>query len=252
MYLCETNKKQTNISQSVSQFGLCLDEKQILRCLINGESHMQKLIIAENHNAVLLHNGIAQTVCHVREKYWILLARQLVKEFIHQCYVCRKHHGKTYEAPPVPSLPDFIVPGSPPFYNTRLDFIQPLLNTKGFKMSKNYILLLTCCTTRAVTLEVCDNLYISFRRFAATRALSRLLVSDNALTVKMASKEASKIVRLTEVKRGGKLHQGGFLMQNCPHPSYFGTGEFSLSSHLSSFLVCLNPLNISLHHISGA
>ena len=29
-------------------------------------------------------------------------------------------------------------------------------------------------------------------------------------------------------------------------------GEFSLSSRLSSFLVCLNSLNISLHHISGA
>ena len=31
-----------------------------------------------------------------------------------------------------------------------------------------------------------------------------------------------------------------------------GRGEFSLSSRLSSFLVCLNSLNISLRHISGA
>ena len=31
-----------------------------------------------------------------------------------------------------------------------------------------------------------------------------------------------------------------------------GRGEFSLSSRLSSFLVCLNSLNIFFHHISGA
>ena len=64
-YLHETNKKQTKIRQYVSQFGLCLDENQILRCksrlhnaqisyqeknpiLINGESHLAKLIIAES------------------------------------------------------------------------------------------------------------------------------------------------------------------------------------------------------------
>ena len=68
-YLHETNKKQTKVPQYVSQFGLCLDENQILRCksrlhnaqisyqeknpiLINGESHLAKLIIAESHNAV--------------------------------------------------------------------------------------------------------------------------------------------------------------------------------------------------------
>ena len=104
-YLHETNKKQTKVPQYVSQFGLCLDENQILRC----------------------------------------------------------------------------------------------------KVSKNYILLLTCCSTRAVHLEVCNNLtvqsfYMSFRRFAARRGLPRLLVSDNALTFKTASKEVSKIVRSTEVK----------------------------------------------------
>ena len=220
-YLHETNKKQAKVPQYVSQFGLCLDENQILRCksrlhnaqisyqeknpiLINGESHLAKLIIAESHNAVL-HNGIAQTVCHIRRKYWIPRARQLVKGFIRRRYVCRKHQGKTYEAPPIPSLPDFRVSESPPFYNTGLDFIGPLFTTKGSKVSKNYILLLTCCSTRAVHLEVCYNLtvqsfYMFFRRFAARRGLPRLLVSDDALTFKTASKEVRKIVRSTEVK----------------------------------------------------
>ena len=168
------------------------------------KSHLAKLIIAESHKAVL-HNGIAQTVCHIRRKYWIPWARQLVKGFIRRCYICRKHQGKTYEAPPIPSLPDFRVSETPPFYNTGLDFIGPLFTTKGSKVSKNYILPLTCCSTRAVHLEVCDNLtlqsfYMSFRRFAATRGLPRLLVSDNALTFKTASKEVSKIVRSTEEK----------------------------------------------------
>ena len=126
---------------------------------INGESHLAKLIIVESHNAVL-HNGIAQTVCHIRKKYWIPRARQLVKGFIRRCYICRKHQGKTYEAPPIPSLPDFRVSESPPFYNTGLDFIGPLFTTKGSKVSKNYILLLTCCSTRAVYLEVWDNLTV--------------------------------------------------------------------------------------------
>ena len=80
-----------------------------------------------------------------------------------------------------------------------------LFTTKGLKVSKNYIRLLTCCSTRAVHLEVCDNLTVqsflmSFRRFAARRRLPRSFVSDNVLKFKTASKEVSKIVRSTEVK----------------------------------------------------
>ena len=50
-------------------------------------------------------------------------------------------------------------------------------------------------------------------------------------------------------------HTATFLTDSQPCLQAFqklGRGEFSLSSRLSSFLVCLNSLNIFLHHISGA
>ena len=61
--------------------------------------------------------------------------------------------------------------------------------------------LLTCCSTRAVHLELTpvDSFLLCFRTFVGRRGLSVTLVSDNAKTFQSSSKEILKIARSREV-----------------------------------------------------
>ena len=61
--------------------------------------------------------------------------------------------------PPPPPLPAFRVQEAPPFTNTGVDFASPLyIRNLGKVQSKAWIVLYTCCVTRAIHLElVSDN-----------------------------------------------------------------------------------------------
>jgi hypothetical protein len=98
------------------------------------------------------------------------------------------------------------VSDEPPFTNTGLDFAGPLLVRDGEKTEKSYICLYTCASTRAIHLELRNNLSTdtflqSFRRFTARRGLPKKLISENAKTFKAVAKEIEKISRSHEVQR---------------------------------------------------
>ena len=189
-------KKVGEIPIYVKQFNLIIDTEGLIRCqtrlpkanvnviesaplLIPTRSYFARLIIQESHERVF-HNGIAQTLCRIRSKYWIPRLRQLVKGILRRCVICKRLEGKTYQSPPVPPLPNFRVSDSPPFSDAGLDFIGPLFirtddNTGTIKA---YICLFTCCSTRGLHLELCKSLNLAsfcllFRRFCARREVSR-------------------------------------------------------------------------------
>ena len=71
---------------------------------------------------------------------------------------------------------------------------------------KVYILLFTCCSTRAVHLELATDLSADvfircLRRFTARRGLPEIIVSDNAKTFKSAAKVLTKVFSYPSVKR---------------------------------------------------
>ena len=82
-----------------------------------------------------------------------------MKKVINGCFFCRKLEGKPYSLPPTAPLPDFRVTQVLPFRNVGVDFAGPLY-VKGARgqMNKVYITLFTCCVTRAVHLELIENL----------------------------------------------------------------------------------------------
>ena len=163
-------------------------------------------LIKESHEKVF-HNGIAQTLCYLRSRYWIPRLRELIKKYLRRCSICKRLEGKFFEPPQAPPLPDFRVSENPPFSNVGLDFIGPLLTrtSKDNEVVKSYICLFTCCSTCGIQLETCESLNVSscrllFRRFCSRRGLPVLLLSDNASTFKSASQEISKIARSKEIK----------------------------------------------------
>ena len=59
------------------------------------------------------------------------------------------------------SLPDFPVNKAPPFSKTGFDFAGPLfVKDKSNEMRKVYVALFTCCVTRAVHLELVEDLSV--------------------------------------------------------------------------------------------
>ena len=124
--------------------------------------------------------------------------RQIVKKVIGKCVTCRKQDGKSFEAPPTAPLPTFRVSEAPPFTHIGVDFAGPLYVKSKDGMQKCYIVLFSCCVTRALHLELTEDLMAStfvncFRKFCARRGTPTLMISDNAKTFKFTAKFLKKI-----------------------------------------------------------
>ena len=195
------------------QFDLFVDEDGIWRCrgrlanaglptctvfpiLLDTKSHITHLIVMACHERIM-HGGVKDTLTELRSKYWIVKGRSFVKKLLQRCVVCRRIHGNPFPSPRSPSLPGFRVQESPPFSYTGVDFAGPLYVKSG--EGKVWICLYTCCSSRAVHLEVVSDLTAEafircFRRFVARRGIPRRIISDNG-TFKAATKTISKIVK---------------------------------------------------------
>ena len=129
----------------------------------------------------------------------------MVKQFVRHCLVCRKAEGGAYRLPVPPTLPSFRVRRETPFAYTGIDFAGPLFVTTGVELeSKMRMCLFTCCSTRAVHLDVVNKLSVDcflrcFRRFVSTRGLPQGVNSDHDKTFKGAAEVLWRIMSHPEV-----------------------------------------------------
>lgn len=216
------NKSVTVKPSIVRQLNLYFDEENALRCrgriqhapleesakhpyLLPPLHRLTSLIIMDAH-INHLHEGVNSTVTHLRQVYWIPRIRQRVKVILRKCVNCRKVTGHAYQQPDPPPLPKERLHEDIPFTVTGVDFAGPMYvrNTDDTK-SKVYLCLFTCASTRAVHLELVNNLseptfMLAFRRFASRRSLPKLLISDNALTFEAASREIKHLTNSNSVR----------------------------------------------------
>ena len=153
------------------QFNLFKDERVIWHCgcrLSNSEvpyavkhpvllpraDPLSTLTIQQSHEHVF-HNRVRETLSEVRRRYWIPKARNLAKQVIHHCFLCKKFEGAPYQAPLPPPLPTFRVKEDPGFTYTGVDFTS-LLNVRCGETpaAKVWICLFTCLVTRTIHLDV--------------------------------------------------------------------------------------------------
>ncbi len=205
------------------QLGLFVDPEGVWRCggrlsnaevpyttrhpiLLPRDHHLTQLLVLKAH-ARVLHNGVRETLTEVRVKYWVLKGRSLVKRILRDCIVCKRFEGRPYSAPVPPPLPDFRVKMDSPFTSTGVDFAGPLyVKAPGSsEVTKVWICLYTCCTVRAVHLDLLPDLTTpsflrSLKRFTARRGLPSRFISDNAKTFKAAAKAIQAIVESRQVQ----------------------------------------------------
>ena len=160
--------------------------------LLHKGHHLTVLLVWGAHSRVL-HNGVKETLTELRSRFWVIRGRNLVKNIIRQCHICRRHEGRPYSAPRPPPLPVFRVEEASPFTFTGVDFAGPLYIKSESGTNKVWICLYTCCVVRAVPLELVMDMTTpaflrSFRRFVGRRGLPSQMVSDNGKTFKAAAK----------------------------------------------------------------
>lgn len=59
-------------------------------------------LLALKFHEEVMHSGITSTLAHLREKFYILKGRKLVKKILRKCFICQKlaaTAGKEVEAP---------------------------------------------------------------------------------------------------------------------------------------------------------
>ena len=204
----------------VRQLQLYLDKGGYLRCggrihnaplsestrfpfLLPSKHPLTALIILATH-AAILHGGVNSTVTALRQKFWIPSARQYVKSILRSCVTCRRVCGKPYSTPDPPPLPKIRTQQASPFTVTGVDFSGALYVHGMTGEEKVYVCLFTCGNTRAVHLEIVNDLsensfLQAFRRFASRKSLPSIMISDNASTYLSAAKEIEELMNSVKI-----------------------------------------------------
>ncbi|XP_037944278.1 uncharacterized protein LOC119677081 [Teleopsis dalmanni] len=117
-------------------------------------SRLSRLLIIEAHT-VTLHGGVNVVLAYIRKKYWIIQGRQLIKNIVGQCIVCKRIRCKSANEQ-WSVLPTERITTARPFKTTGIDFAGPLyikIERENYQ-EKVYINLFTCVAIRAIHLEL--------------------------------------------------------------------------------------------------
>ncbi|VDK77869.1 unnamed protein product, partial [Cylicostephanus goldi] len=216
--LCKLNAKDLKISENIlikfmqkeitqeyekKRENLCIyrDDDGLLRCkgrmqnchlgkdikepiILPSKHPMTTLFIKEAHSRCG-HQGVNCTLAGIRQRFWIPKGRQIVKNFIRKCIICKRWNGRPYFYPDSPPLPHSRIDPSRPFAHVGIDLAGPFRIVDSEKQQcKRWVMLATCMTTRAVHLEIVNNLSANetinaIRRLIARRGKPEIIISDN-------------------------------------------------------------------------
>lgn len=175
--------------------------------LLKGNTQLANLVVRDAHEQVG-HSGAEATLAKIREKFWIIKARQTVKTILKYCVICQKVDSRPLN-PPFDQLPKERITAAGPFETVGIDYAGPFrVRVNSQKVStqaddkKIWICLFTCASVRAVHLEIVENMsteefLLAFRRFCAKYQTPKLVISDNGRSFTRAAKEIQFLYDLT-------------------------------------------------------
>ena len=167
--------------------------------IIDKTHPLASLLITYIHESNF-HCGRELTLSLLREKYWIMHAKALIREVVSNCRRCKKLTIQP-NASIIGNLPcERLSIKEPPFSCTGVDYFGPLFVKirKGTRLSsgtgKRFGVIFTCLTTRACYIDLAgdlstDSFLLAFRRFTSRRRKPRLIRSDNGTDFVGAERE---------------------------------------------------------------
>jgi hypothetical protein len=203
-----------------------------------------KLIVRWMHR-LFMHPGNNAMLSYVREYYWPLNVKAVIRQVKHECIVCFRYKPQLAKQI-MSNLPLDRVQMSPPFSATAVDYAGPIdLKVSLARKSSNvkaYIAVFKCMSTGAVHFELVTSLSTAafidaFDRFVSRRGLCRDVYSDNGTCFQGANNEFVKILKSIEAEIGEKLAEKSirwhFTTPMAPHAGgIYESGVKSMKTHL--------------------
>ena len=189
--------------------------------IIPSNTHVASLLIKHFHERVH-HQGRGMTSNELRANgWWILGSSSAVSSHI---YKCVKYRRQTEEQK-MSDLPSDRMETAPPFTYTGIDCFEPFYVKEGRKEMKKYGLLLTCLCSRAIHVEMLDDMTTdafinALRAFIAIRGSVRQLRSDQGTNFVGARREFAELTKGMSGERVKAL--GCEFVMNPPAASHMG------------------------------
>ena len=169
--------------------------------ILRYQCRFNDLLINSIHIATL-HGGIKLTLTTLRQEYWMINGRNVVKKIINRCFRCLRYRAQTVNQK-MGNLPaPRVNKPSKPFQCSGVDYAGPyeILKSKGrgSKTYKGYICVFVCMSTKAVHLELvsgysCQDFIDAFIRFTSVRGYCSALYSDQGTTFVGADNELKRM-----------------------------------------------------------
>lgn len=186
----------------LNQSSLCHKVKHPV--ILPNNSHITKLIVSHFH-AKTCHQGRSQTLMELRANgFWVIGGSRLVAKLIHTCVLCRKLRRPT-ERQQMAELPTERVEASAPFTYSGMDCFGPFIVRKARKEYKRYGLIFTCLYSRAVHIEMLEDLSTdsfinSLRCFISLRGAVKQLRCDQGSNFVGARNELKEALKQCDTK----------------------------------------------------
>lgn len=164
-------------------------------------SHLAKLLIGDAHQ-LTFHGGYQVMAATLRQRFWIVNLRRAIKTSLSRCIPCIRQRQKVGEQI-MGSLPADRVRPNAAFQTSGVDYAGPFeVKARSGKckiMEKKYVAVFVCMVTKAVHLELVENLstaafIAAFHRFTSLRGSCTQLWSDNGTGFVGAAKQLGKMV----------------------------------------------------------
>ena len=206
-----------------------LDENGIIR--VGGRLEYSKMSFDKKHQIILpkhsvtkliikayhtenLHTGQQGLLNALRQKFWPISAKSMIKGVLKKC-VCFRVHPKMINQI-MGSLPANRVQQFAPFINSGVDYCGPVYlksyNKRSKVLNKAYICIFVCFATKAVHIELVGDMttdsYIgALKCFIARRGKCENIYSDNGSNFIGAKNELTELYRLFhENQHKQKIH----------------------------------------------
>ncbi|XP_062534087.1 uncharacterized protein LOC134203222 [Armigeres subalbatus] len=171
--------------------------------IVLNNQHPLSILVADYYHKKALHAGQQLLIASMRERYWPIAARSLVRKVIHRCVKCFRARPKSSEQL-MADLPAERVNTAPPFLRVGVDYCGPFYIQNPYRKGgsiKCFVAVFVCLVVKAVHLEVVGDLttqafVAALRRFVSRRGRPEIIMCDNATNFVGARRELDDLRKL--------------------------------------------------------
>uniref|UniRef100_A0A1B0DA28 Integrase catalytic domain-containing protein n=1 Tax=Phlebotomus papatasi TaxID=29031 RepID=A0A1B0DA28_PHLPP len=180
--------------------------------ILHAENRIVQLMMTATHER-LGHWGADYTLSELRTRFYIIKGKVILKGIQSGCKPCQVNRVKP-QMPIMGQLPaERLEMHVVPFQYTGCDMFGPMYVRQGRSELKRYGCIFTCLSTRAIHLELCndlttDSFLLALRRFFARRTVPAKMISDCGSNFRGADKELRReAAKLNQEKIAEKMAQ---------------------------------------------